>query len=120
MFVSDLGRSAQKMNRNAILVLVLGVLLVSFFFVSRQTAIIRANKLMTPAIENGWSNYKTRLTLVPKGGLVPVWWVRYELENSFTNPLAVYVDFRGEVDDWEVRRMLARYKAAEQAESLKP
>ena len=108
------------MKSITILASILAVLLVSLIFVSRQAAIIRANELMTPAIENGWSNYGAKLSFQPGGGPVPVWWVLYELKDSFSNPFTVYVDFLGGVDDWEVRRMLARYKAAEQAETLKP
>jgi hypothetical protein len=110
------------MKRNPHLALVIVVLLVSSFFVSRHAAVIHANRLMTPAIENGWTHYNTRLQFLPGQGLVPGWRVGYELENSFTNPLAVYVDFRGRVDDWEVREVLARYNAEQNArgESEKP
>lgn len=91
------------------------VLLVSAFFVSRHAAAIRANQVMTPAIVEGWSHYNTRLVFLPGRGLEPVWRVGYELENSFTNPLGVYVGLLGGVNDWEVREVLASYKAEHQA-----
>lgn len=99
------------MKLTAILASVIAVLLVSLFFVSRQAAILRANELMSPLISHGWSNFETSLQFPAKGGLVPVWWVRYHLENTSHHPVAVYVSVRGEIDDWEVRPILEYYES---------
>lgn len=108
------------MKLTAILISLLAVLIVSLFFISRKAAIIRANDLMSPAIAEGWSNFETRLTFTPKSGRAPVWWVRYELKGSFFQPHSVYVDLRGEVDDWEVREMLNQYSAAKETSAGQP
>lgn len=105
------------MKSIAVFASLLTVLLVSFFFISRHTAIKQADELMGPALKNGWSRFDTRLTLLSKSGPELAWWVRYELEDSFAHPLGVYVNFRGEVEDWEVREMLDNYRKAHEAEA---